>query len=198
MSTYMLNLTFDPNDQTEANEGRFLEYDDRKPLLRRSKVWLNATVTYPDPDTESDWELLEADTDLFTLGYNDQVFIRVSPTAQVSGYTARLTAIVARNASRASHRPDSWPHQAIASPFALPGTQQCCTIFDTVDPAFQPPNGRDSWYFQLPPVTLRTRRPRGAPPAFHDSYSVTVSVSVSGSNDFFATYSHDPHVDVSC
>ena len=198
MSVYMLNLMFDVSDASESNDGRFIEYESSQSGLQQSKVWFQWNGTTPlDPDSASQWTLLEGDSDLLTLNLNDQVIIRACPTTALTGYTARLTIIIARDKSRATHQANGKAFQKVASPFALSGTQQACTIFDTINPPMQAPNGNGSWYSQTPPVTLKTTKPGNAPPNFHDSYSVIVAFTLAGGGST-VTYSHDPDMDVNC
>jgi hypothetical protein len=198
MSIYMLNLTFNPTDTTEANDARFVEYDSTQPLLSQSKIWLIATSVTPDPDNASDWQRLEQDTSLLTLNANDVVSVRFQAlSSSLSGYTARLTTIVARNSKKASQNGNGQPFQKRASPFPLNTTQQSCVIKDSMQP-FPGPSAAGSWVQQLGTVTFTTPPPNPKPPGFHDSYSVIVAITVFTSPTTALIYSHDPDMDVNC
>ena len=202
MSIYMLNLVFDSTDASETNDARFQEYDATRPILQRSKVWLQATTTPPQPDNPGAWSQLEQDTSLLILDAGDQVMVRICGATTVSGYVGKVTAVVARDAKKASQGPNGKPFQTHGSPFPLsPGSTQSLVIYHTAN--WQAPSAAGSWVQSLGTVSITTPPPNNPPPGFHDSYSVIVAISAgpgnpgTGPTEFF-TYSHDPDMDVNC
>jgi hypothetical protein len=201
---YMLNLVFDAGDATETSNGRFKEYDATQPLLQQSQVWLkqaNPAVT-PNPDTATDWVFVQKDDGpAIQCVVNDQVWMRTAGL-NMTGFAARMTTIVARDARKASKGANGKPFQQRASPFPLDGTQQSCVLYDTVNPTYQAASAAGSWVQQLGTVTFLSAPPPPAPPRFNDSYSLIVALTAGvgsageGGLGNVRTYAHDPEFDV--
>jgi hypothetical protein len=200
---YMLNLVFDGGDSTETNNGRFQEFIQSQPKLQQSQAWYQqaspSSPTPPDPNNPDDWSLTQDDNrGPITPAVGDQVWVRVSGL-NATGFCARMTTIVARDARKASKGNNGKTFQERASPFSLDGTQQSCVLYDTMVPTFQGPiNG--SWVQQLGTVTFTSTPP--SPGSYHDSYSMIVAFTTGagqpgeGPLTNIRTYAHDPEMEV--
>ena len=201
---YMLNLVFDGSDTTESNNGRFKEYDSTQSLLQQSQVWLkqsNPANPTPNPDVTTDWTSLQDDNAGPLKGVvNDQVWVRILG-ANASGFCARMTTIVARDAKKASKGNNGKALQQRGSPFPLTSTESC-VLYDTEDPTYQAPSTAGSWVTKLGVVTFSTTPPTPPPQNFHDSYSMIVALTTGvgqpGNSDpsNVRTYAHDPEMEI--
>src|SRR5262245_20010938 len=198
---YMYNALIDVSDTTESTNGRFKEYNDKEQKgLQRSQVWLvqkDPNVPNPDPDKESDWTVEQpADGTQLQLAPADQVWMRVG--GLTNGFSARMTTVVTRNASRAMPwQPNGKALQQRASPFPLNGTQRSCTMFDS---GLLTPSPLGSCVQRLGLATLRTPPPPGKPATMRDSYHLILAATVGqGTRDSdladVRTYAHDPECD---
>jgi hypothetical protein len=201
---YMLNLVFDGGDSTETNNGRFQEFIESQPTLQQSQAWYQQSATSPtppDPNNPDHWSFKQDDNrGPLVPAVGDQVWVRVSGL-NATGFCARMTTIIARNARKASKGNNGKAFQQRASPFALNGTQQSCVLYDTMVPTFQGPvNG--SWVQQLGAVTFTTPPPSPPPQNFHDSYSMIVAFTTGagqpgeGPLSTLRTYAHDPEMEI--
>jgi len=218
MPIYMLNLIFDAEDTTAAQNGRFQEFvynpNPTAPPLQMSKAWLVATVTNPDKDTENDWDFYQADTGYpITFAQGDQIQVRVMGLNTTSTWTARMTTIVARATSASKefvNLQTGKPYQQHASPFQLgQAVGQSCVIYDYFNQVYrarsqpegvtwgswvQPDTGYDPADLAAV-VTITTPNP--IPRYFRDSYSAIVAFTgADGATQ--QVYSHDPDMDVEC
>ena len=204
MSTYMLNLIFDPTDSSSVTDSRFQEDpgpSQQNPLLR-SKVWLLQS-------NNNSWTVFGTDSGapLVLKPGQDQVMVRVAGANVTSSWVARLTVVISRDTGRALTGPQGH-YQKRASPFPAGQTTQSCVIYDFEDPTYQPmANG--AWIQPLGSVTLYTSNfPGGKPASYHDAYTAVVAItagvgSVPGQgqdNDpsNVVIFSHDPDMNVDC
>jgi hypothetical protein len=207
MSIYMLNLIFDPGDNTEGTNGGFKENNNTKPALQQSKVWLTAQNSDPQPDDPTAW----ANPVLTTAGalklvLNDGVWVRILGLNMLN-FVAQVTTTVCRNSGRASQNPvTKKPYQERRSPFALTTaagpTDQSCVLYVTNGYVAQS-TAAGSWAQYLGPVVFRTELTPKPPELDHDAYSAIVAIAAGAGTpgnppaDPYM-YSHDPEMDVQC
>jgi hypothetical protein len=190
MTTYMLNLLFDLSNSTEIASGLFLADDSTQsnPLLR-SRVWLQSTLTNPDPNNSSNWTVFSSDSQplSFAAALQPTLMLRVGG-ANMNNPTGRVTVVVARD--RYSRNNNSL--QTRSTPFNLGNSSRPCSVFDSVvnaSGAFPAPVG-GSWSFSMGAPVFNSNRPNA-----RDSYLLLVAITVfDGSGGY--TFSHDPEVEV--
>lgn len=191
MTTYMLNLLFDLSNSAEIASGLFLADDTTQtnPLLR-SKVWLQSTLSNPDPNNSSNWTVVAEDSQAlsFSSSLQPTLMLRVAG-ANTNNPTGRLTVIVARDRYA---RGNANGLQNRTSPFNLGNSTRPCAVFDSVpnsNGVFPAPVG-GSWAASLGTVSFNSNRPGN-----RDTYLLLVAITVfDGSGGY--TFSHDPEVEV--
>ncbi len=190
MTTYMLNLLFDLSNSDEIASGLFLADDPTQtnPLLR-SRVWLQSSLTNPDPNNSSNWTVMSTDSSPlnFNASLQPTLMLRVGG-ANMNSPTARLTVVVARD----RYARGNSSLQSRATPFNLGGTTRPCAVFDSMQDAsgnFPAPVG-GSWSFSMGTPSFNSGRPNG-----RDSYLLLVAITVTNAGTVY-TFSHDPEVEI--